>query len=77
MRNETAEQNRYQRALSAQISAGQAPSTGGHAVFWENNGKILREHPPTDGPAPSCRGCGESWPCGMAETAMQQVGVRS
>ncbi|MGA5376001.1 hypothetical protein ACPCSD_33915 [Streptomyces griseoincarnatus] len=77
MRNETAEQNRYQRALSAQISASQNPPTGGHASFWEFNGKTLREHPPADGPAPSCRGCGDPWPCEMAETAMQQAGVHS
>ncbi|MFC7512606.1 hypothetical protein ACFQV4_29740 [Streptomyces thermocarboxydus] len=45
MGNETAEQNRYQRALSAQISAYQAPSTGGQASFREFNGKVLLEHP--------------------------------
>ncbi|MEU5524875.1 hypothetical protein ABZ759_30510 [Streptomyces sp. NPDC047860] len=77
MRNETAEQNRYQRALSAQIGASQDPPTAGHASFWEFNGKTLREHPPADGPAPSCQGCGEHWPCEMAEAAMQQAGVRS
>ncbi|SEE59683.1 hypothetical protein SAMN04490357_7708 [Streptomyces misionensis] len=77
MRNETAEQNRYQRALSAQTSASRDPSTSGQAGFWEFNAKVLREHPPADGPEPACQGCGEPWPCGRAETAMQQVGVRA
>lgn len=75
MRDETAEQNRYQRALIARGS--QAPATAGHAVFWEFNGKTLKEHPPADGPDPLCQGCGKHWPCEMAESAMQQVGVRS
>lgn len=77
MRNETAEQNRYQRALIAQIGASQDPPTRGHAIVWEFNERTLREHPPADGPAPACRGCGEPWPCDLAESAMVQVGVRS
>ncbi|MFJ4924077.1 hypothetical protein [Streptomyces sp. NPDC088736] len=77
MLNDTAEQSRYQRALIAQISASQDPPTGGHAMFWEHNAKVLREHPPAAVPEPACQGCGKPWPCGLAETAMQQVGVYS
>lgn len=74
---ETAEQNRYARALGALPSASADPATAGHAVFWGITERILHEHAPNSGPAPTCKGCGEPWPCGMAESAMQQVGVRS
>ncbi|MFD9496870.1 hypothetical protein ACFWA1_35950 [Streptomyces sp. NPDC060005] len=77
MLNETAEQNRYHRARSAQIAASRDPQTSGHAIFWEYNDKVLQEHPPADGPTPVCQGCGEPWPCGLVETAMQQAGVHS
>ncbi|MFH9829376.1 hypothetical protein [Streptomyces bobili] len=77
MRDETTEQNRYQRALIALPGASREPSTAGHAVFWDVTGKILKEHPPADGPEPSCHGCGKRWPCEMVESTMQQVGVRA
>ncbi|MGM9349783.1 hypothetical protein [Streptomyces salinarius] len=77
MRDETAEQNRYQRALTALPGASREPSTAGHAVFWDVTGKILKEHPPAEGPEPDCQGCGTRWPCEMAESAMQQVGVHA
>ncbi|MFC9949972.1 hypothetical protein ACFVIN_05415 [Streptomyces prasinus] len=77
MNNETAEQNRYQRAMGALPAASRDPATAGHAVFWDVTEKILKEHPPAEGPEPTCQGCGKRWPCGPVESAMQQVGVRS
>ncbi|MFE1076220.1 hypothetical protein ACFW5W_34075 [Streptomyces sp. NPDC058783] len=77
MRDETAEQNRYQRALTALPGSSREPSTVGHTVFWDVTGKILKEHPPAEGSEPSCQGCGTRWPCEMAEAAMQQVGVHA
>ncbi|MFJ6694431.1 hypothetical protein [Streptomyces sp. NPDC091294] len=77
MRDETVEQNRYQRALTALPGASRELSTAGHAVFWDVTGKILKEHPPAERPEPSCQGCEKRWPCEMAESAMQQVGVRA
>lgn len=77
MRGETAEQNRYQRALTALPGVSREPSTAGHAVFWDVTGKILKEHPPAAGPEPVCQGGGTRWPCETAESAMQQVGVRA
>lgn len=68
MTTETPEQNRYSRALEAAI--------GCRADFEL---ELLLTHSPSDGPNPTCGadGCGKAWPCGTAETAMQQVGIRS
>ncbi|MBD3550910.1 hypothetical protein [Streptomyces sp. SP18CM02] len=77
MMEETAEQNRYQRALGALPAASRDPATGGHDTFWKLTGRILHEHSPAAGPSPKCQGCDQPWPCGKVESAMQQVGVRS
>lgn len=74
---ESTEQNRYWRAMSALPGASRDPATAGHEIFWEVTEKILTEHAPVDGPDPSCKGCGERWPCAQAESAMKQVGVWS
>ncbi|MFD9763172.1 hypothetical protein ACFWXI_06465 [[Kitasatospora] papulosa] len=77
---ETAEQNRYQRALEAsfhQVDREQA--TSGHATFFDYNHRVLTSHAPADGPNPQCQGkdCNQPWPCDNATTAMSQVGVRA
>lgn len=77
MKEETAEQNRYWRAMCALPAASREPATAGHAVFWGVTEEILKEHAPADGPEPFCQGCGKRWPCEMAESAMKQVGVWS
>ncbi|MFF4874042.1 hypothetical protein [Streptomyces sp. NPDC000961] len=74
---ETAEQNRYRRAMTALPYASREPATAGHAVFWKVTREILTEHAPADGPEPSCKDCHRRWPCEMAESAMKQVGVWS
>jgi hypothetical protein len=77
---ETAQQNRYQRALEASFrEVGRKQQTAGHDFWFRTNHRLLTEHAPAAGPDPVCTApdCGEPWPCGTAETAMDQVGVRS
>lgn len=77
---ETAQQNRYQRAMVASIGeTGRKQQTAGHDLWFQTNHKMLTEHAPAAGPDPVCTGpgCGKPWPCEIAETAMNQVGVRS
>lgn len=77
---ETAQQNRYQRALEASFrELDREQSTRGHSTFYEHNHKLLTEHTPAAGLDPKClgSGCDQSWPCRDATTAMTQVGVRS
>ncbi|RLV66365.1 hypothetical protein STAN_1886 [Streptomyces sp. CBMAI 2042] len=77
---ETAEQNRYQRALEASFAQlDREQATRGHTTFFEHNHRVLTEHAPAAGPTPQCSStaCGKPWPCEDVTTAMTQVGVRS
>lgn len=77
---ETAQQNRYQRALEASVRETEREQpTAGHDTWFAMNHKLLTRHAPADGPDPACTapGCWNPWPCETAETAMNQVGVRS
>jgi hypothetical protein len=77
---ETSQQNRHQRAIWASVGrTGEKQSTVGHDLWFEKNHELLTEHAPAEGPDPVCTApdCGKAWPCGIAETAMCQVGVHS
>lgn len=75
MSHETSEQNRYHRALEASIAHQTGPRADG---FFSVNHKLLTAHAPTLGQNPACtaEGCESAWPCGTAESAMSQVGIR-
>jgi hypothetical protein len=76
--DDTPELNRNWRATIASSERVSDPNNNsGHQVLWEFNDLTLQEHAPHAGAAPACKGCGEPWPCGMAETAMAQIGVHS
>lgn len=77
--DDTPQKNRHFRAMVASIrETSREQSTRGHDRFFEFNHKMLSEHAPSEGSAPVCTApdCGNTWPCGMAESAMIQVGVR-
>lgn len=77
---ETAQQNRYQRALEASIrETGRQQQTAGHDTWFAMNHSLLTAHAPDAGPNPACTapGCWNPWPCETAEAAMKQVGVRA
>ncbi|MFD7986805.1 hypothetical protein ACFV4M_25955 [Kitasatospora indigofera] len=77
MLNETPEQNRYARAMVASINRAGQDNDRGHQAFYDTNHKLLTEHAPADGAQPACTKCGGTWPCGVAQGAMVQVGVHS
>ncbi|MEU3619064.1 hypothetical protein ABZ725_43145 [Streptomyces sp. NPDC006872] len=55
VKEETAEQNRYWRAMCALPAVSREPATAGYADFWDVTEKILKEHRPLMVPNPLAR----------------------